>query len=83
MHALLSDPGEAHRARASRHGGCSLPLRQRRRPSRVLCSRGWITRPTHWLSTLRSAGHPNATQDSLPAGCPALTGRVLSPWDSS
>ena len=29
--------------------------------------RGSITRPKHSLSTLRSAGYPNATQDSLPA----------------
>ncbi len=47
------------------------------------CSRGSVTRPTHSLSTLRSTGRPSATQDSLPAGCLALTGRVLSPRDSS
>ncbi len=47
------------------------------------CSRGSVTRPTHSLSTLRSTGRPGTTQDSLPAGCLALTGWVLSPRDSS
>ena len=47
------------------------------------CSRGSVTRPTHSLSTLRSTGHPRATQDSLPASCLALSGRVMSPQDSS
>jgi hypothetical protein len=37
--------------------------------------RGSITRPACSLSTLRSVGHPTATQDSLPAGRPASAGR--------
>ena len=77
------DPGEARHTKTGKVRGGSLPALQRRRPSRVACSRGSVTRPTHSLSTLRSKGHPDATQDSLPAGCLALTGRVLSPRDSS
>jgi len=77
------DPGEARHTKTGKVRGGSLPALQRRRPSRVACSRGSVTRPTHSLSTLRSKGHPGATQDSLPAGCLALTGRVLSPRDSS
>ena len=50
---------------------CCLPLRERRRPASLsLLFRGSITRPARSLSTLRSAGHPVTTQDSLPAGCP-------------
>jgi hypothetical protein len=52
-------------------------------PRGLSCSRGSVTRPTHSLSTLRSTGRPGATQDSLPAGCLALSGRVQSPRDSS
>src|SRR5260370_40727088 len=35
------------------------------------------------LSTLRSAGYPNATQDSLPAGGLALAGRDSNPLGCS
>jgi hypothetical protein len=37
--------------------------------------RGSITRPAHSLSTLRRVGCPAATQDSLPGGWPAFSGR--------
>jgi hypothetical protein len=37
-------------------------------------SRGSMARPVHWLSTLRSAGRPGTTQDSLPAAGQALPG---------
>ena len=47
---------------------------QRRLPH---CSfRGSITRLRHSLSTLRSAGYPNTTQDSLPAAGQALPDRL-------
>ena len=39
----------------------------RRRLPQIALFRGSITRPMHSLSTLRSAGRPNTTQDSLPA----------------
>src|SRR5690606_39151410 len=44
--------------------------------------RGSITRPAHSLSTLRSAGHPTTTQDSLPARRPPLAGRDSHPLGS-
>ena len=44
--------------------------------------RGSITRPSHSLSTLRSAGHPAATQDSLPAAGQALPGGIGYPQGS-
>jgi hypothetical protein len=44
--------------------------------------RGSITRPAHSLSTLRRVGYPTATQDSLPDGWPALSGRELLPAGS-
>ena len=40
--------------------------------------RGSITRPTRLLSTLRSAGHPTTTLDSLPAGCPPSPGGIFA-----
>ena len=49
----------------------SLPTR--RLPPRSFF-RGPIPRPACSLSTLRSQGHPWTTQDSLPAGGPALLG---------
>jgi hypothetical protein len=63
--ALLFDPG-----RTGASGPCDAsarpPLCPRRRLPR--CSfRGSITRLRHWLSTLRRPGHPDTTQDSLPA----------------
>lgn len=68
--ALLFDPGRPH---ASGH------TMRRRGPryvhnegSREYSFRGSITRLRHWLSTLRSAGYPYTTQDSLPAAGQAL-----------
>jgi len=68
MHALLpSDPGgtgaPGHSALTmlpSASGTASAPTNSE--------FRGSITRPASSLSTLRSAGYPNATQDSLPGG---------------
>jgi len=68
MHALLpSDPGgtgtPGHSASAmlpSASGTASAPT--------ISEFRGSITRPASSLSTLRSNGYPNATQDSLPGG---------------
>jgi hypothetical protein len=68
MHALLtSDPGGTgalgHSALTilpSAPGTASAPTNSR--------FRGSITRPASSLSTLRSGGYPNATQDSLPGG---------------
>ena len=68
MHALLtSDPGgtgaPGHSALAmlpSAPDTASAPTNSR--------FRGSITRPASSLSTLRSGGYPNATQDSLPGG---------------
>ena len=58
---------------------CLPPIEQRRHP-RLSQFRGSITRPAHSLSTLRSMGCPNATQDSLPAGGQPLPGGVLPHW---
>jgi len=63
--ALLSDPG-----RTDASGHCDAPTRPPLCPRRRLPHsyfRGSITRLRHWLSTLRSAGYPYTTQDSLPA----------------
>jgi len=68
MHALLtSDPGgtgaPGHSALAmlpSAPDTASAPTQ--------IGFRGSITRPASSLSTLRSGGYPNATQDSLPGG---------------
>jgi hypothetical protein len=63
--ALLSDPG-----RTDASGLGDAPTRPPICPPRRLPHsyfRGSITRLRHWLSTLRSAGYPYTTQDSLPA----------------
>ena len=49
----------------------------------TMCFRGSITRPIRSLSTLRRAGRPNATQDSLPAAGLSLAGRDFHPLGSS
>ena len=52
MHAVLSAPGGASvRCRLARR--CCLPLLRQRRPPRLERFRGSITRPTHYLCTLR------------------------------
>ena len=57
------------RNRQTDYGGPMLPSVQcgRRRLPRIVLLRGSITQPAHSLSTLRRAGRPNPTQDSLPA----------------
>ena len=45
--------------------------------------RGSITRLARSLSTLRRAGHPTATQDSLPAGGWPLPGGTSTRWVQS
>jgi hypothetical protein len=42
--------------------------------------RGSITRPAHSLSTLRNAGYPIITQDSLPVGGQPLPGGISTHW---
>lgn len=42
--------------------------------------RGSITRPAHSLSTLRNAGYPFITQDSLPVGGQPLPGGISTHW---
>src|SRR4051812_9062108 len=49
-----------------------LPLCERRRLPRRCRFRGSMARPAHSLSTLRNAGYPSTTQDSLPAAGQAL-----------
>ncbi len=44
-----------------------LPSPGSERDPTTIIFRGSITRPGHWLSTLRSLGCPRTTQDSLPA----------------
>jgi hypothetical protein len=67
-HALLLDPGGIEHARPIAAARRGLPYKcGRRRLPRLALFRGSITRPMHSLSTLRSAGHPSTTQDSLPA----------------
>lgn len=67
-HALLYGP-RWDRARQTAYSGSMLPSVQcgRRRLPQLALFRGSITRPMHSLSTLRNAGRPDATQDSLPA----------------
>ena len=60
-------PRRVPSARPSSTLGCCLPSYQGRRHSRRQTYRGSVTRPMHSLSTLRSAGCPDTTQDSLPA----------------
>jgi hypothetical protein len=67
-HARLLDPGGIENARPI-NGDSMLPSVGcgRRRLPQIALFRGSITRPMHSLSTLRSRGRPNTTQDSLPA----------------
>ena len=68
------------RARQAKCGETVLPPQcpKRRLPHGVF--RGSITRPLHSLSTLRHAGYPDATQDSLPPAGHALTGGIRTRW---
>jgi len=69
--ALLSDPGRTDGIRP-----VAMPRRGPHgvhgRGSCMYSFRGSITRLRHWLSTLRSAGYPYTTQDSLPVAGQAL-----------
>src|SRR3954452_18164348 len=56
-----------------------LPFYAPRRLPRLSSFRGSIARPAHWLSTLRGAGRPGTTQDSLPAAGQALPGGGRDP----
>jgi hypothetical protein len=55
-----------------------LPLKRKRKLQRVVLFRGSIAWLLESLSTLRSAGYPNTTQDSLPAAGQALPGEINS-----
>ena len=68
---LFLDPGGAC-SQARTTARCCLPLSQRRRPPRCGLFGARSQRPTRSLSTLRSAGYPDTTQDSLPAGGSSL-----------
>ena len=81
VHALLCDPGEAGTIRSFRWPGVAFRRRDIVGPHDRLF-RGSITRPTRWLSTLRSRGRPRATQDSLPVGDQPSPGGVEYPRDS-
>ena len=60
-----------------------LPSSPTRRLPRLPKFRSPITRPTCSLSTLRVGRYLPLTQDSLPAGGPALAGRGLNPLSCS
>jgi len=79
--ALLSDPGGTD---ASGHDDAPArpPLCPRRRLPRSYF-RGSITRLRHWLSTLRRPGHPDTTQDSLPAAGQTLPDGLDYPQGSN
>lgn len=81
VHALLSDPGGIS---IPSHCGISmLPSAIYKASASTLRTfRGSITRPIHSLSTLRSAGYPNTTQDSLPVDGWPLPGGVSTRWVS-
>ena len=73
-HALLADPGGIARTRPSTVRRCCLPDHPRRRLPRRKTFEALSHGLDHSLSTLRSTGCPNATQDSLPAAGQALPG---------
>jgi hypothetical protein len=67
QHSLYG-PRENLRARPFAALQCSLRSDDGVRLPQYVVSRGSITRRSRSLSTLRKVGHPNPTQDSLPAG---------------
>jgi hypothetical protein len=81
--ALLSDPGGIGNAWPIAALRCCLPQVQQRRLPLTQSLRGSITQPMHSLSTLRSAGYPDTTQDSLPAAGYALPGGFGYPRGSN
>ena len=58
---------------------CRRSMRGRRHPQ-IATFRGSITRPSHSLSTLRSACCQDTTQDSLLAGGQPLPGGIRTRW---
>jgi len=82
---FLGDP-DAYALRSSTPAGlqrqalsappCGLPFRKRRRPPQSSSYRGSITQLARSLCTLRSTGHPDTTQHSVPAGGQPLPGRI-------
>ena len=80
MHACPAlRPRRNLRAKTCQARRCCLPCHPRRRlPGRVF--RGSITRPAGSLSTLRSAGHPDTAQDSLPAGGHLCRAGLITRW---
>jgi hypothetical protein len=71
-YALLFDPGRIRRIRPFRCADTAPANGQKRRLPRRKRFRGSITRPWHSLSTLRPAGYPAQTPDTLP-----VVGRTL------
>lgn len=80
--APLSDPGGI--SAPSLCGASMLPRTSSSVPAPPMAAfRGSITRLARSLSTLRRAGHPTATQDSLPAGGWPLPGGTPTRWVQS
>ena len=80
--APLSDPGGI--SAPSLCGASMLPRTSSSVPAPPMAAfRGSITRLARSLSTLRRAGHPTATQDSLPAGGWPLPGGTSTRWVQS
>ena len=80
-YALLSDPGRTN-APGPKGAPARPPPGRRRRLPRGGVFRGSITRPWHWLSTLRRTDCSATTQDSLPAAGQALRGGIGYPQGS-
>ena len=78
-HALLSDPGGAVRVRPLDPNDAAFRLSDGVGPL-AFPFRGSITRPMHSLSTLRRAGLPAATQDSLPAAGQLCRAGLCTRW---
>ncbi len=72
--ALFSDPGGIACARPLRRHDAAFRHFQNVGSRDYETFRGSIARPAHSLSTLRSAGYPGTTQDSLPAAGQSLPG---------
>ena len=68
--ALLFDPGRIDASGHLRRANTAPALTTTKAPT--MNFRGSITQLQHWLSTLRSAGRPATTQDSLPVAGQAL-----------
>ena len=73
-HAPLSDPGGTSVPGQSRHVGTAFHCDDSLGFHASSFYRGSITQPGRSLCTLRSAGYPNPTQHSVPAGGQPLPG---------